>query len=278
MELCIRPATAADTEVALDWAAGEGWNPGRHDAVPFRAADPEGLLMAELGGEPAAFIACVRYGDAYGAVGLYLVAPGLRGRGYGMQMWRAGHEHLGARASGLDAVDAQVANYARSGYVADAHTYRYESAPGPPPAAGTDREDLAPLDVATAAAIDACAFPGPREAFLRAWLAQPEARSLALRRDGAPVGYGVLRRCRVGWKVGPLFAPDVAGAEALLDALVTGLDEPYWLDVPRGNVAGTEMAQRRGMAPTFRTCRMYHGGTPGFDASLVFGVTTLELG
>lgn len=276
MDLCIRHATVADTELALDWAAGEGWNPGRHDAASFLAADPEGLLVGDLGGEPVAFIACVRYGSAYGAVGLYLVAPQRRGRGLGMQIWNAGHVHLGDRTRGLDAVDAQVANYARSGYVAGAHTYRYEGRPGA--AAGTDREDVVALDGETAAAVDARAFPGPRAAFLRAWLDQPEARALALRRDGAAAGYGVLRRCRVGWKVGPLFAPDVAGAEALLDALVADLDEPYWLDVPRDNAAGTAMVQRRGMAPTFRTCRMYAGAPPTFDASLVFGVTSLELG
>src|SRR5262249_13197498 len=129
-EMEIRRMDLADVELALEWAAAEGWNPGRHDAAPFLAADPEGFLIGELDGEPAAMIACVRYGAAFGFVGLYLVRPDLRGKGLGIEIWRAGHERFGERTVGLDAVDAQVANYERSGYVAGRHTYRYRSESG----------------------------------------------------------------------------------------------------------------------------------------------------
>jgi hypothetical protein len=40
-----------DLEVVLDWAAGEGWNPGLHDAAAFAAVDPEGLLLGLVNGE-----------------------------------------------------------------------------------------------------------------------------------------------------------------------------------------------------------------------------------
>ena len=32
----------AEVDLAIDWAAGEGWNPGRHDADCFHGADPGG--------------------------------------------------------------------------------------------------------------------------------------------------------------------------------------------------------------------------------------------
>jgi hypothetical protein len=38
--LQIRPMTRAELGAGLDWAAGEGWNPGVHDADGFHAADP----------------------------------------------------------------------------------------------------------------------------------------------------------------------------------------------------------------------------------------------
>ena len=41
MHLQIRSMKPEEIDLALDWAAAEGWNPGLHDAVPFRAADPE---------------------------------------------------------------------------------------------------------------------------------------------------------------------------------------------------------------------------------------------
>jgi Acetyltransferase (GNAT) domain/Acetyltransferase (GNAT) family len=272
----IRRMNLADVELALEWAAAEGWNPGHHDAAPLLAADPEGFLIGELDGEPAAMIACVRYGKAFGFVGLYLVRPDLRGKGLGIEIWRAGHEHFGDRAVGLDAVDAQVANYERAGYVAGGHTYRYRAERGG--AIADPAERIEPVRYEEVAGFDGRAFPAPREAFLRAWLAQPGARVLGLLREGEVAGYGVLRRCREGCKVGPLFATDAAGAEALLDALVAGLDEAYTLDVPRVNAAATELAERRGITPIFRTARMYRGEPPSYEAELVFGVTTLEVG
>jgi GNAT acetyltransferase-like protein/acetyltransferase (GNAT) family protein len=272
----IRRMDLADVELALDWAAAEGWNPGRHDAAPFLAADPEGFLIGELDGDPAAMIACVRYGTAFGFVGLYLVRPDLRGKGLGIEIWRAGHDHLGDRTVGLDAVDAQVANYERAGYVAGGHTYRYRSETGGEGAGRAAR--IEPVRYEDVASFDARAFPAPREQFLRAWLAQPEARVLGLLREGEVSGYGVRRRCREGCKVGPLFATDAGGAEALLDALTAGLHEPYTLDVPRSNGAATALAERRGMTPVFRTSQMYRGEAPIYEPELVFGVTTLELG
>jgi hypothetical protein len=265
-----------EAELALEWAAAEGWNPGRHDAGAFLAADPDGFLVGELGGEPAATIGCVRYGDGFGFVGLCIVRRELRGRRLGMELWRAGHERFGDRTVGLDAVDAQVANYQRSGYVAAGHTYRYRAERGGAPADGGGQ--IAPVDYEDAAGLDARAFPGPREAFLRAWLAQPEGRALGLHRDGDLAGYGVLRRCREGRTVGPLFAVDASAAERVLDGLVAGLEEPYTLDVPRDNFAATELAERRGMEPIFRVSRMYRADPPRHERDLVFGVTSLQLG
>jgi hypothetical protein len=194
------------------------------------------------------------------------VRPDLRGHGYGRALWDAAHERLAGVASGLDGVDAQVPFYARSGYELETWTYRYEGRGG---ARATDREDVRPVTAADVTALDARAFPAPREGFLRAWTSAPDGRALGLYRDGALAGYGVLRVCRTGWKVGPLFA---------LDALVGGIDGPYWVDVPEANAPGTALVRDRGMTPTFRTARMYRDRPPAYDRDLVFGVTTLELG
>ena len=69
----------SDLEVVLDWAAGEAWNPGRHDAAAFEAIDPDGLLIGLVNGEPVAAIACPRYDERYRFVGLYLVRDDHRG-------------------------------------------------------------------------------------------------------------------------------------------------------------------------------------------------------
>jgi hypothetical protein len=277
----IRPMDRSDLELALDWAADEGWNPGVHDAVAFGAADPAGMLVGVVDGQPVATIACVRYGDEYGFVGLYIVRPDARGEGFGLELWKAGHAHLGDRVTGLDAVGSQVGNYMRSGYRTAWFTTRYAgrgTPAGSAPVASADAGGIAPIGYADAVDVDARGFPGQRRHFLQVWLAMPQSRVLGLRRDGVVVGYGVLRRCRVGWKVGPLFAPDAAGAEALLNALVAGIDAPFWIDVPHSNEAGIDLARRRGLEPGFRTARMYRGAAPDYDTASVYGGTSLELG
>ena len=42
----VRTMSRAELGMVLGWAADEGWNPGRCDAVPFHAADPTGFLIA----------------------------------------------------------------------------------------------------------------------------------------------------------------------------------------------------------------------------------------
>jgi len=41
-----------ELNLALEWAAAEGWNPGLDDAKCFYAADPNGFFLGELAGEP----------------------------------------------------------------------------------------------------------------------------------------------------------------------------------------------------------------------------------
>src|SRR5438045_764066 len=81
-------------------------------------------VFGRLGG-PVAPISCVRYGDDFGFVGQYIVAPEHRGRGFGLRIWTAGLARLGGRNVGLDGVLDQVPNYDRSGFRFSHHHVRY---------------------------------------------------------------------------------------------------------------------------------------------------------
>ena len=125
----IRNATRDELDVILDWAAREGWNPGLADTGPFHAADPGGFLIAFMKDEPVGCISVVRYDASFGFLGLYIVRPEHRGRGYGMRLWQAGLAHLQGCTVGLDGVVAQQANYARSGFVYAYRNVRYSGVP-----------------------------------------------------------------------------------------------------------------------------------------------------
>jgi GNAT superfamily N-acetyltransferase len=280
-DFTIRRMTRGDLDFALDLAAAEGWNPGLADADCFPAADPGGFHLALLDGRPAATLSAVRYGPDFGFIGLYIVAPDLRGRGLGLRLWRAVADPFGPACVGLDAVTAQQANYARDGF-ALAHASRRYAALSAGPDAGAAPPGLLPLDAFPFAAVlayDRRCFPAERPDFLRAWLTAPGHVALGLAADGRLAGYGVLRPCRAGSKIGPLFADDAAAAHALFHGLLARAPAgPVFLDAPEPNAAAVHLAEAHGMRPVFETGRMYRGPAPELDMARVFGVTTFELG
>lgn len=271
--------TLPELEMALDWAAAEGWNPGLFDAATFHAADPGGFLLGTLDGEPVASIFAVRYGSGFGFIGGYIVRPELRGKGHGMAIWRAGMALLAGRNVGLDGVPAQQANYARSGFRLAHRNVRFEGRGCALPGAGHVLP-LGPQDLEAVLAYDRAFFPEQRERFMRHWLQQPGSVALGVRDGGVLLGYAVLRPCRNGFKIGPLCAESPQVAEELMQALRGRVpeNEAVFLDVPEPNQAALALAERHGMRACFETARMYTGADPGLPLARQYGITTFELG
>jgi ribosomal protein S18 acetylase RimI-like enzyme len=269
--------TPADLDRALDWAAAEGWNPGLHDARCFHAADPEGFFLAELDGEPVGCVATVAYDDTFGWLGLYIVRPEFRGRGFGIALWNAGMAHLGERTVGLDGVLTQQANYTRSGFRTVSRDLRYEGVGQGSVPLGV--VDLASIPFEEVLAYDRGVFPAARSLFLRKWIQPAGGAALGILKRGRLAGYGVLRPCRRGYKVGPLFADDEAIAEDLFRALSTrAAGEAIFVDVPESNQAAIALARRHGLREVFATARMYNRAAPEMPVERIFGVTSMELG
>lgn len=275
----VRVATADEVDTILAWAKAEGWNPGLGDAACFRAQDPEGFFVGLLDGVPVSAVSVVTYGDAFAFLGLYIVRPEHRGTGRGMATWRAGLAHAGSRTVGLDGVVAQQDNYRRSGFAYAHRNVRFGGVPsGAGPVTGTVMP-LAAVPWDAVLAFDAACFPAERAAFLTGWVSAPGHCALALLRDGALAGFGVIRPSVDGRKVGPLFALDGDAAGTLFDALAaTPGDGPVFLDVPEPNGAAVELARSRGLAPAFETARMYTGPVRSMRDERVFGITSFELG
>jgi GNAT superfamily N-acetyltransferase len=268
-----------EVSIAVNWAAAEGWNPGLADDACFAVADPEGFFIGELDGAPAATVSCVNYGASFAFLGFYIVREDLRGRGYGLRIWNAAIAHAGRRVIGLDGVVAQQQNYKKSGFELAYANVRYGGAVAVSQARHPAVIALTDVPPAAVAAYDATVFPAPRTAFLRAWIGAPGHIGRALMRDGALAGWGVIRRCRKGRKIGPLVADDRATAEAILSALLAGTDnDEIFLDVPSVNRDAVALAQDLGLAPVFETARMYTGAIPPLRMERVFGVTSFELG
>jgi hypothetical protein len=275
--------------MVLDWAAAEGWNPGLHDADSFYAADPGGYLLARADGAPAASIFAVRYGERFGFIGGYIALPAFRGQGLGMAVWQAGMARLAGRTVGLDGVLAQQGNYAKSGFVLAHRNVRHEGrgrgmqgASGGPATHGAHGGvvPLASIGADEVVRYDRPFFADDRSVFVRHWITQAGSVALGIAAAGRLAGYAVLRPCRSGYKVGPLFADTPAQAHALFDALLmhAPAGSAVYLDVPEPNREALALARSYGMQPCFETARMYTGAAPALDLARTYGITTFELG
>lgn len=266
--------------MVLDWAASEGWNPGRHDAACFHAVDPDGFLIGMVDGEAVASIFAVKYGATFGFIGGYIVKPGFRAHGYGIQIWKAAMAYLTGRTVGLDGVLAQQANYAKSGFVLAYRNIRCEGSGSGAAPADEGVVALSSLPWDEVCRYDRALFPDDRTRFLQCWLGQPDDVAIGVVEAGSVCGVAVLRPCRNGYKIGPLFADTPALAERLFVQMQgsSPLGAPLFLDVPESNAAAMALAHRHQLQQCFETARMYTGPLPDLGLARQFGVTTFELG
>jgi len=276
--LHIRRMTRKEVPFTIDLAAGEGWNPGIHDGTCFYTTDPAGFFVGELDGELVGSISAVTYGDSFGFIGLFIVKSEFRGIGIGTRLWDEGMAYLTEHNIGLDGVVAQQPYYKKHGFRTAYYNLRYEGVGGGIMPEGM--VDISEVPFEELLAYDASMFPAPRLQFLKCWITQPEGAALAVIEDSHLAGYGVIRKCRIGHKIGPLFADNVHIAENLFTALKSHVPgELVFLDIPEVNPKAVALAKRHKLSVVFQTVRMYTKEEPQhISRNRIFGVTTFELG
>ncbi|MGB8700729.1 MAG: GNAT family N-acetyltransferase, partial [Thermosynechococcaceae cyanobacterium] len=217
-------------------------------------------------------------------IGLYIVRSQWRGRGYGMQLWEAALQQLTARMDGdrpcigLDGVLDREADYGQAGFKAAYHHARHVYEPAASDGIPEAVIPLADVPLAAIAGYEVRLFPASRELFLDPWIRLAGA-AYGVMEQGRLVGYGVLRPCRQGFKIGPLFADSIEIADRLFLALTHRcVGQFVFIDIPTINPSFSKFVARYGLQPVFTCVRMYRGHEPRLDVERIFGITTLELG
>lgn len=284
MSLVFRLLTRTELDTALSCAAEEGWNPGRHDADAFWAADPEGFYGMESGGKLIGCASIVFYAGAMGFVGLFIVRPEWRGLGLGTQFWNFFVARLRDRlrpgaSIALDGVFAMQPFYAKSGFVFTHRNLRMEGTGVSSGKPAPELVELHTMPFEQVLAFDRTHFGAERPEFLRLWTHPPGGLGLGFLRGDHLVGCGVVRPCARGFKIGPLFGEDPEVAGALFAALSNhAAGQPLFFDTPEINPEALALAARHGMKEVFGCARMVLGPNPPLPWSHIYGVTTFELG
>lgn len=289
-DLHIRLLQKGDLPLVIAWARAEQFSPGRGDVAIYRHTDRQGIWVGCLGDRPIGCIAGVRYNAEYGFIGLFLVHPDHRGRGYGRALWAHALTHLeGIPCIGIEAAPDRIDDYAGWGFVPASPTRRWMRIGDGMPLVG--RRSMESLQLLEGAAIpdravqayDAQREPSPRPHFLADWLHHPAGTVLALiDAEGACHGFGRIRPCLLqrgeGWRVGPLLADTPALAERLLLALMDRHPGVVLIDAPAANPQADPLLQQLGFAVVGETLRMFRGTPPSVPLSDVYGLACLELG
>jgi len=282
-DMHIRGMTRDELDVLVEWAAREGWNPGLDDAEVFWNADPDGFVAADINGELVGGGSIVAYGKRYGFMGFFIMRPDCRGHGLGDRLWNERKRRLSARLDAgasiaMDGVFNMQEYYARGGFRFVCRDLRFEGrGMNSPQCEGVIEASSLPFELIDI--YDRLHFPVPRSRFLRSWIQRPAGHALAAVEDGAMRGYGVMRPCPIGYKIGPLFAASAKVAEQLLVALGSRVPrEPIFLDVPEINRDALALVARHNMKEVFGCARMVLGPIPKLPDAEIFGVTTFELG
>ncbi|KGP62676.1 acetyltransferase [Legionella norrlandica] len=271
----------SEVNLAIEWATREGWNPGVHDAICFYQTDPNGFFAGKLKGQIIAIGSAVIYDEHFAFCGFYIVDTPYRDQGYGLELTKARLAYIGNRNAGIDGVMTMLDKYSRIGYRFAHNNARYrlnkkiESIQ-------SDDPNIVPLnqtDFSQLSAYDRLHFPAPRPQFLKCWINQPQSQALGYVFEGQIKGYGVIRTCRQGLKIGPLFADTADIADKLFSHLAQyAKGSMIFLDIPENNPSAIELVQQYKMEKVFATARMYLKGEPQLKKENIYGITTFELG
>ncbi|MCH9756581.1 MAG: GNAT family N-acetyltransferase [Gammaproteobacteria bacterium] len=271
----------ADMALAIKWAADAGWNPGLHDEHCFYKTDPNGFFIGRLNNQPIAIGSAVIYDAHFAFCGFYIVDPAYRGEGYGLALTKARLAYIGTRNAGIDGVLEMLNKYERLGYKMAHHNARYEMQSGLLADIRSEQTILAlnKVPFAALAAYDRRHFPAARDVFLKCWIKQVGASGFAVMKDDVLCGYGVIRPCQKGVKIGPLFADTEAIANSLFVNLVQAVEDgPVYLDCPLNNPHAMALVKRYDLQQVFETARMYLKHEPALATDAIYGITTFELG
>lgn len=280
MPISIEQMTRQEVNLAVDWARQEGWNPGIHDAECFYHTDPTGFFAAKIGGEIVGSISIIKYAGSFAFAGFYIVRSDMRNKGIGALLYKFFEESSKDFNVGIDGVLHMQSTYERHGLIYSHKNRRYAGIAKAPAKLSDCCIPITQKDLPNITTFDEKFFLAPRPKFLSCWISQKDAHAFMFKENNGKIsGYGVIRKCFQGHKIGPLFANTPKVAESIFESLMSTVSgEEVFLDVPEPNIAAITLAQKNDMQPVFATARMYTKQVLALPLDKIYGVTSFELG
>jgi len=222
------------------------------------------------------------YGIDAACLGMVIVDPARQGQGIGRKLMDAMLDRLDNRAIMLNATAEGLPLYKKLGFepVGTIHQHQGAAFSLPIASLGAD-ERVRPMgrrDHAVIAELDRKAT-GLERGPLIAEMLRDRARGVMLARDGEAIGFALFRRFGLGHSIGPVVAPNIEGAKALITHWLGSKAGMFTrLDVP-GDSGLREWLEGLGLAGVGEVTTMVRGMVPARDAGAkTFAITSQALG
>lgn len=215
------------------------------------------------------------------SLGMVMVSPERQGRGIGGELMKRGLHDLGRRSVMLYGTQAGTPLYEKLGFVAVGAVEQHQGVAEPVPVAALARgERLRPMGAGDTRDITALAARSAGVSRTRVMKSLLEiAKGIVLARGDDVIGFALFRRFGRGYAIGPVVAPDVERAKALVG---------YWVAMHQGRFlrididAASGLAswlERIGLKRAGRVVTMVKGKAPRPEAGVrAFAIVSQSLG
>lgn len=261
--ITLRPMLETDLLAAFGLSQQAQWP---HRLEDWQQAGALGTgMIAEANGEVVGCALSWLWGEHRATLGLVIVAEPYRGQGIARAMLKRLMVPLADYQLHLVASDQGKPLYQQLGFIDLGPLAQHQCLALPPRNAeplpkGLTLRPALPQDIALLAELDFAASGLQRQLLLVALLASAE-QALVLELQGVAVGFALRRRFGYGCMIGPVVAPDIAGAMALIDALCQPCNGQFVrVDTPLSTGFGPWLKERG--LPCVDTPAMMVRGTP----------------
>ena len=262
----LRVMTSADIPAGMRLKELAGWNQTAADWRRFLARSPEGCFVAEVGTRVCGTVTTIAFEDRFAWIGMVLVDPEYRGRGFGTALLeRAIHylDELDLSAVKLDATPQGKPLYEKLGFRSEYEIGRWTRRQPPdaskPPRTGVWDPAL-PALLESICEVDRQVFGADRRGLLKSLHEDAPELTVGILKAGALAGYALGRRGSFADHLGPWMASDPDTARQLLEAfLAVSSRETQIADCLNAHAAAADLLKSFGFSYSRPLIRMFRG-------------------
>ena len=262
----LRVMTSADVPAGMRLKELAGWNQTAADWQRFLARSPEGCFVAEVSAQVRGTVTTITFEDRFAWIGMVLVDPEYRGRGFGTALLERAIHYLDEQnlfALKLDATPQGKPLYEKLGFRAEYEIGRWTRqqprGAAKLPVTGV-RESASPALLDSICEVDRLVFGADRSGLLKSLHDDAPELTAGILKAGTLAGYALGRRGSFADHLGPWMAFDLDTARQLLASFLAGSSrETQIVDCLKANAVSGDLLKSFGFSYSRPLIRMFRG-------------------